>query len=84
MIMSEENEPCMHCDINDVVRKYLDRNTTIDLSEFVGQMTDCLAELIPLAPEDQRANMFAEAMRGLGESYLVKLGLLEEGTATAH
>jgi hypothetical protein len=84
MIMGESDEPCMHCEINDVVHKYLDRSATVDLSEFVGQMTECLAELILLAPEDQRANMFAEAVRRLGESYLGKLGLIESDAATAH
>jgi hypothetical protein len=47
-------------------------------------MTECLAELILLAPEDERANMFAEAVRRLGESYLTKLGLIEGDSATAH
>ena len=74
----------MHCDINEVVREHLDRSATVDLAEFVGQMTECLAELILLALEGERANMFAKRSGGWENRILRKLGLVEGDSAMAH
>jgi hypothetical protein len=71
---------CLHCDINDLVRERVEGKSEVDLSELVAKMSQSLAELIMLAPDDAWAMLLAEAIRHLGDSILTDNG----GTGTAH
>ena len=44
---------CLHCDINDLVEKRLEREGA-DLAELAGRVAESLADLILLAPAEVR------------------------------
>jgi len=70
---------CLHCDINDLVRERIEGKSDVGLSELVAKMSQSLAELIMLAPEDVWAALLAQAIRDLGDTILADNG--EAGTA---
>ncbi len=71
---------CLHCDINEVVRKHIEGNEQFDLVDLVARMAESLAELILLAPEDEQAVVLAEAITHLGHSFLEKSGVIQGET----
>jgi hypothetical protein len=73
-------ESCLHCEINDVVREYIEGQTTVNIAELVGKMSESLVELIMLGPEEEWGNLLAEAMRQIGHSFLEKSGAAESDT----
>jgi hypothetical protein len=73
-------EPCLHCEINEVVREHIRRNETVNLPDLVARMAESLAELILLGPEDEWGNLLAEAISDLGQAFLQKSGAVESET----
>lgn len=73
---------CLHCDINDLIRERIEGKDDIDLGDLVARVAESLAELIMLAPDDQRAPLMAEAIRHLGHTFLEDIS--GAGTDTAH
>ena len=67
---------CLHCDINDLVEKELEREDA-DLAELAGRVTESLADLILLAPPSDQAKLFADVLANLGQAYLEKTGAIE-------
>jgi hypothetical protein len=58
---------CLHCDINDLVREHVedgdnDRCGTNDLVEIASMMAESVADLVLLAPEEDRANLLAHTI----------------------
>jgi hypothetical protein len=74
------SESCLHCEINDVVREYIEGQKTVNIAELVAKMGESLAELILLGPEEEWGNLLAEAMRQMGHSFLEKSGAVESDT----
>jgi hypothetical protein len=74
---------CLHCDINDLVRKHLNRDDAIDLPDLAARMAESLVDLILLAPEAQQGQMLAETITQLGQAFLEKSGG-EDESETAH
>jgi hypothetical protein len=68
------SESCLHCDINEVVREHIEGKDTVNLPELVAKMGESLIELILLGPEEQWANLLAEAIRDIGDVFLEKSG----------
>lgn len=73
---------CLHCDINELVAQHAERPDS-DASELVARMAESLADLILMAPENERATLLADAVAMLGQMYLEKSGAVEPGESTA-
>ena len=76
--MSEET--CLHCEINEVVQKHIERDDPINLPDLVAKVGESLVELILLGPEEQWGNLLAEAIRHIGDVFLEKNGAVESDT----
>jgi hypothetical protein len=78
------SESCLHCEINDVVREYIEGQKTVNIAELVGKMGESLVELILLGPEEEWGNLLAEAMGHVAHAFLEKSGAIEGGSDTTH
>src|ERR687890_176514 len=67
---------CLHCDINDLVEKQLERDDA-DLGDLAARLTESLADLILLAPPADQSKLMADVLANLGQAYLEKIGAIE-------
>jgi hypothetical protein len=67
---------CLHCDINDLVEKQLERDDA-DVAELAARVTESLTDLIILAPPSDQAKLMADVLANLGQFYLEKTGATE-------
>jgi hypothetical protein len=77
----ESETECLHCEINEVVRKHIERYERSNLPDLVAKVGESLVDLVLLGPEEEWANLLAEAMRQVGDAYLEKSGAVESETA---
>lgn len=76
---------CLHCQINDLVRAHLENDDPVDLNDLVAKIVESAAELIvDMAPEEEQAQVLAEAIRHLGHAYLEKSGAFGDAPAATH
>ena len=68
--MPETETDCLHCEINDLVREYIEEHDSSNLPDLVAKMAESLVELIQLGPEEQWGNLLAVAIQHLGTVYL--------------
>ena len=78
--MPESESDCLHCEINEVVRDHIERHNTTNLAEVVANVGESLVDLILLGPNDQWANLLADAMSHIGAVFLEKTGAVEGDT----
>ena len=71
---------CLHCQINELVRKHIDENDTVDLGELAARLAESLADLVLLAPEEEQTNLMAHTIAHFGEMVLQKSGAVEGDT----
>ena len=74
---------CLHCDINQLVQQHVERNTA-DLVEIASMIAESLADLVLLAPDEDRANLLAHAISAVGQMFLDKSGAFEGGSSATH
>jgi len=74
---------CLHCDINELVREHVERGTN-DLGEIAAMMAESLADLVLLAPEEDRATLLAHALSAVGQMFLERSGAFEGGSSATH
>ena len=74
---------CLHCDINDLVRQHVERGTD-DLVEIASMMAESVADLVLLAPEEDRATLLAHALSAAGQMILEKSGAFEGTSSATH
>ena len=74
---------CLHCDINDFVQKHVEGGTN-DLVEIASMMAESVADLVLLAPEEDRATLLAHAVSALGQMVLEKSGAFEGTSSATH
>ena len=74
---------CLHCDINDLVREHVEGGTN-DLVEIASIMAESLADLVLLAPEEDRANLLAHVISTVGQMVLEKSGAFEGTSSATH
>ena len=67
---------CLHCDINDLVEKRLEREGA-DLADLAARVSESLADLILLAPAADQAKLMADVLSNLGQAFLEKSGAIE-------
>src|SRR3981189_34377 len=75
---------CLHCDINELVRKHIETHETADLSTIASMMVESLADFILSAPEAEQAGMRAGALPHFGHPFLDKGEDVEPGPHGAH
>ena len=71
---------CLHCDVNELIRKHLEANETVDLGDLAARVAESLADLILLAPEEEQTSLLAHTLAQLGEMVLQKSGAVEGDT----
>ena len=74
---------CLHCDINQIVQEHLERGNA-DMGELASKMVESLADLVLLAPEEDRANLIAHSLSAFGQMVLEKSGAFEGGSSATH
>jgi hypothetical protein len=77
--LPKRNSPmsdCLHCDVNDLVEKQLERDDA-DLADLAARLTESLADLILLAPPADQSKLMADVLANLGQAYLEKTGAIE-------
>ena len=62
---------CIHCDIHDLLESRLQGNE-VDLAEVASKVTEVLADLILLAPPEDRGKLMADILANLGDFVLQK------------
>jgi hypothetical protein len=67
---------CLHCDVNDLVEKELEREDA-DIAELAARLAESLADLIILAPPGDQSKLMADVISNLGQAYLEKTGAIE-------
>jgi len=73
---------CLHCDINELVQKHIEKAEAADVADLAARMAESLAEMIlTFAPEEDQADVLAHAIAHLGEMFLQKGGAAESGTS---
>ena len=76
---------CLHCDINDLIRKYVENNETADVAKIAAMVVESLAELIlSVEPEAEQAKVMADALAHFGHVFLEKGDGAEPGPHGAH
>ena len=79
--MPESETECLHCEINEVVQRHIERDDPVNRPDLVAKVGESLVDLILLGPEDQWGNLLAEAISNIGQAYLEKTGAVEGETA---
>jgi hypothetical protein len=72
-VRAMSGETCLHCDINEVVRKHIEQDDPINLPDLVAKVGESLVELILLGPEEEWGNLLAEAIRDIGQVFLERV-----------
>ena len=79
--MPESETECLHCEINEVVQRHIERDDPVNLPDLVAKVGESLVDLILLGPEEQWGNLLAAAISYIGQVYLEKSGADEGETA---
>ena len=66
-----------------LVQKHMEREGA-DLAELAARMTESLADLILLAPENEQSKLMADALANLGQAFLEKSGMEPEDNGARH
>ena len=74
---------CLHCDINQLIREHIEGGTN-DLVEIASMMAESVADLVLLAPEEDRASLLAHTVSALGQMVLEKSGAFEGTSSATH
>jgi hypothetical protein len=76
---------CLHCDINELIRKHVEADETADVSKIAAMIVESLAELIlAVEPEAEQAKVMADALAHFGNVFLDKGDGVEPGPHGAH
>ena len=62
---------CLHCDIHELLDSQL-AGKEANLAEIAAKVTEVLADLIVMAPPDDRATLMADILANLGSFVLEK------------
>jgi len=64
---------CLHCEINELVDKYLEANQPLDATEVAVRMAESLADFIVFSvPAEQQTMLLAETIAHLGQMVIEK------------
>lgn len=71
---------CLHCDIHDLLESRL-QDREANLAEVAAKVTEVLADLILMVPNDNQSTMMADILANLGSFLLEKKGQADAGNA---
>jgi len=74
---------CLHCDINELVQQHMERGGA-NLADLAARITESLADLILLAPENEQSKLMADALANFGQALLEKSGVEPEDSGARH
>jgi hypothetical protein len=74
---------CLHCDIHDLLDSHLQAEE-VNLADIAAKVTEVLADLILLAPAEERGALIAEVLANLGEFVLQKSEATEQSSPRRH
>jgi prephenate dehydrogenase len=64
---------CLHCDINELVDKYLEANESVDATDVAVRIAESLADFIVFSvPVEQQTMLLAETIAHLGQMIIEK------------
>jgi hypothetical protein len=64
---------CLHCDINELVDKYLEANQPVDATEIAMRMAESIADFIVFSvPAEKQTMLLAETIAHLGSMVIEK------------
>jgi hypothetical protein len=79
---------CLHCEINDVVMRFVEKalkdDTNVNVVEVMSMMAESIVDVILQQEDVQQGNLLAEAMRSLGHLFLEKSGAIEGESTARH
>jgi hypothetical protein len=82
------DEPCLHCDIGEAMRHYLDdrlnAGATVNVVDVISMMSEAIVDVILEQDLSQHASLVAETVRSLGYLYLEKSGAVEGESNARH
>jgi hypothetical protein len=67
---------CLHCDINELVDKWLQQDGA-DLAELSGKVAESLVDMILLAAPADQTKLMADVLANFGQIYLEKSAAVE-------
>lgn len=71
--MDHEHQNCLHCQINELITKYLQRHDVIDATEVMAKLAESMVDLILLSvPPEMHGKMLAHTLCQLGSMVLKK------------
>ena len=74
---------CLHCDINDLISKHIERDE--DVALIASKIVESLAELIlSVEPATEQSKLMADALAHFGQVFLEKGDGAEAGPHGAH
>ena len=64
---------CLHCDIGELIAEHIkDAPKPVDLAELAAMIAQSLGEFILAAPAHEQANLMADSLATLGQTFLDK------------
>jgi hypothetical protein len=76
---------CLHCDINELVRKRIEASDTVDVAMLAAAIVESLVDLIiEVTPQGDHAKVLADTISTFGAVYLEKTGAVEGGEVGLH
>jgi hypothetical protein len=79
---------CLHCEINDVVLRFVEKalksDSQVNVVEIISMMAESIVDVILQQEDVQHANLLAETMRSLAHLFLEKGGAIEGESAARH
>ena len=64
---------CLHCDIGGLIAEHIkDAPKPVDLAELAAMIAQSLGEFILAAPTHEQANLMADSLATLGQTFLDK------------
>jgi hypothetical protein len=73
---------CIHCEIHDLLDSRL-QGEEANLAEIASKVTEVLADLILMAPPDERGMLIADVLANLGQFLLDKDGEVAGSTGSS-
>jgi hypothetical protein len=79
----QEQEECLHCAIVALVEARIAAGGA-DAADLAALIAESLVDLILRVPEEEQAQLLAHTLSALGDLFLQKSGLEDEGSGSTH
>ena len=79
----EAEEECLHCAIVALVEARIAAGGA-DAADLAALVVESLVDLILRVPEEEQTQLLAHTLSALGDLFLQKSGLVDEGSGSTH